>query len=83
MTTLNENKPHTICLLQVFLNYLKKLSYFYVTGRIRIQSPSIMVRYFFADCQFFDPTRITRGNIASLKYYSEGILSYMDMQILL
>lgn len=67
----------------MFLNDLKKLIYLFLTGPIRIQSPSILLRYFFAGCQFFDPTRLTHGNIASLKYYSEGTVSDMDMRILL
>jgi hypothetical protein len=41
-----------------------------------------MVRYFFVDCSFFDPIRITQGNIASLKYYNEGIVSDINTIIL-
>lgn len=41
-------------------------------GPIKIQSDSVMVRYFFVDCHFHDHTRIMEGNvIASLKYYNE------------
>ncbi|PNF40873.1 hypothetical protein B7P43_G15925 [Cryptotermes secundus] len=40
-------------------------------GPIKIQSDRIMVRYFFVDCNFRDPTRIMEGNIAYLKYYNE------------
>jgi hypothetical protein len=82
MATINIDKPQTICLLQVSLNALKNNLHFF-TGPIKIQSQSIMVRYFFVDCQFFDPTRITLGNIASLKYYNEGIVPDIDMRILI
>ena len=60
-----------------------KINLHFFTGPIRIQSPSILLRYFFADCQFFHPTRIIHGNIATLKYYSEGTVSDMDIRILL
>jgi hypothetical protein len=59
------------------------MNLFFFTGPIKIQSQSIMVRYFFVDCQFFDPTRIMQGNIASLKYYNEGTVSDIDMRILI
>jgi hypothetical protein len=56
----------------------------FLTGPIKIQSDSIMVRYFFADCHLLDPTRIMEGNIiAYLKYYNEGIVSHINLIILI
>jgi hypothetical protein len=56
----------------------------FLTGPIKIQSDSVMVRYFFADCHFLDPTRIMEGNIVPyLKYYNEGIVSHINLIILI
>jgi hypothetical protein len=56
----------------------------FLTGPIKIQSDSIMVRYFYADCHFLDPTRVMEGNIvAYLKYYNEGIVSHINLIILI
>jgi hypothetical protein len=46
-----------------------------VAGPIKLQSNSIMIRYFFVDCQFSDLIRVMQGNVASLKYYNEGTVS--------
>jgi hypothetical protein len=57
------------------LNALTTKCFF--TGPIKIQSDSVMIRYFFVECHFLDSTRIMGANIiASLKYYNEGIVSH-------
>jgi hypothetical protein len=56
----------------------------FFTGPIKIQSDSVMVRYFFVDCHLLDPTRIAGANvITSLKYYNEGIVSHINLRTLI
>lgn len=56
----------------------------FLTGPIKIQSDRVMVRYFFADCHYRDPTMIMEGNIiAYLKYYNEGIVSHISLIMLI
>jgi hypothetical protein len=55
----------------------------FLTGPIKIQSDSVTVSYFFVDCHFHDATRIMEGNIASLKYYNEGIVSHINLRNLI
>ncbi|XP_021942115.1 uncharacterized protein LOC110841103 isoform X2 [Zootermopsis nevadensis] len=50
-------------------------------GPIKIQSNTIIIHYYFVDCQFFDLTSIMQGNTASLKYYNEEYVFYKQEAI--